>query len=530
MKFPIIRKVVAQSNTKKNFFANLAIASFIIALALSVAALTVNWQVLILRLLNPLGKLFNFSIYNLTILPHEYAWNLVMFFAFLFFASSTIYLMKSDKLPRTLPDILGPLDLYSKFQSHRIHQQVLKSVEEKTLKIGVELPNQRGYKLPGINVKAKFSKEHQLESAYIDLEKMGQVEELKKQYFPENLSSSFSGRPFNNLNVTIVEDSLSSKWIRFWIENTVDSRKITIDSKQKLVLENNYQIPLMQNYFHNFHENNSLAIVGRTRSGKTMLVYYLVSILSSKLPAQNIFIATDKQDYLYSLSKLLPTGNYLDLFNGKFDGEVLFQMSQRLVGLMKKRQEFIYENTSEPGSDYLSVGLKDIYFFVDEIGNYSFPSNRKLDDKRTIKQAFNDNLKIIAKQGRSAGVHLILITQFASSEAFDTDIRAQLTGRILLGNSTGGERQFLFPTEEIPDRAYGISKGIATFDGVKNWQHPKYFEAPLIDHSIDLYKCVKNNFEKSADRDSSAGSGQQISPSLVQSHKKGEKKGDSDER
>ena len=210
------------------------------------------------------------------------------------------------------------------------------------------------------------------------------------------------------------------------------------------------------------------SIIGRTGSGKTMFTGGYLANLASLQGWEVIYVSAKP-----------------DRFTKKFDGpttpEQITIKAEQLVEIMQERLSQIQAIVVD---DYGDIeGMNDIVFFIDEIGHL----NALLSDNKKLKIRFENAMKSLSFTGRSAGIHLIGVSQFATIEAFfQSAVRGNMKDCvIMLGGSanSGEERKFLIPGySDFAQRSYSLGEGVALVLGAgKKWEKPHYFATPFFE-------------------------------------------------
>lgn len=326
------------------------------------------------------------------------------------------------------------------------------------LNVAVKTSTGEGYAIPEVFVEIHGA------SGFVYIENIGgNSSQLKNENLSSAISSVFTGdvRGFSIVQQSMTEDG---NWGKFEIEDTaIDNRFYIHGTVTPYISSNPHTIRLAEDLEwtpSNFH----LAIVGRTGSGKSELVGVILSL--AELQGWDVQFHSAKVDGL------------VYRYGGESDVPKIIDHLEKAVELMKFRQALISKKL--PGQmqvDYRDLPeLKDIVIAIDEMGMI----NDEISGDKTLKVRLDSALGQLAKGARSAGIHLILMAQYASSDSFKPAYRQQLTGRFILGASSGLERQFLMPGYEDNGVAYGQAEGLAQFDGTTKWQTPRHYKAPWI--------------------------------------------------
>lgn len=223
------------------------------------------------------------------------------------------------------------------------------------------------------------------------------------------------------------------------------------------------EIPLMENFSIDLEHTTHIAISGQSGSGKSYLVRYFLPYL---LAMGDLTLIDPKADDLLLWAKSpqctavrkgtgrTPSVEYPDLLGktGTFLGEVSETLA-REVQIMYQRED-TYSKTGKRPFGHRFIVIDELLALTQ--------GGQKVDVNN-----FFANLSSLALLGRSAKMHLILISQRFSSDAMPTSIRDQLQAVFQLGPITKNSTQFLFPDFDsegvIPPRGKGT--GICQVQG-----------------------------------------------------------------
>lgn len=224
------------------------------------------------------------------------------------------------------------------------------------------------------------------------------------------------------------------------------------------------KISLMQKFFIDFAETTHVAISGQSGSGKSYLVRYFLPFLLAMGdltlidPKADDLLLWSKSDQCKALIKAtgrVPFSIYPDLTgkDGTFLQNDVNKALDKEVGIMYKRED-TYSKTGKR-----SFGHR--FIVIDEL--LALTQGGK---KQDVERFFHD-LSSLALLGRSAKIHLIVISQRFSADAMPTSIRDQVQAVFQLGPITKTTTQFLFPDFDaegvIPPRGKGT--GICQVQG-----------------------------------------------------------------
>lgn len=252
-------------------------------------------------------------------------------------------------------------------------------------------------------------------------------------------------------------------WLKGVPKRRVLSPEKYAEDIARAVSSKSMEIPLMDGFSIDLECTTHIAISGQSGSGKSYLVRYFLPYL---LSMGDLTLIDPKADDLLLWAKSpqctvirrntgrTPSVEYPDLLgkSGTFLSEVSETLS-REVHIMYEREDSYSKTGKRPFGHRFIV--------IDELLALT-QGGQKVDVTN-----FFSNLSSLALLGRSAKMHLILISQRFSSDAMPTSIRDQLQAVFQLGPITKSSTQFLFPDFDsegvIPPRGKGT--GICQIQG-----------------------------------------------------------------
>lgn len=180
------------------------------------------------------------------------------------------------------------------------------------------------------------------------------------------------------------------------------------------------------------------------------------------------------------------TSCYYWWFHNKvYSSKIDIMRALKDIGQIIEQREFeISEHIKNENEEFSltakDIGLKPIIIYFDEVSAIV----SSLDSKE--KKEFDSYLTQIVQLGRSLGICLVIGLQNAHSETIKTAVRNQFSFRVLLGNSTSEDIQFLFGNnKDTIEKTVPIRTGYFTLDSVTI--------NPQVLYITDLYK---NKFNK----------------------------------
>lgn len=348
----------------------------------------------------------------------------------------------------------------AKRRARKIQKNFTDSILAEYLKMGVS--TRYGIALPGVSVWVADD----LDSGSVYIENLGAYGKLENS----QVLASLSGILPSPYEVVISDMVKGGAFVRFGFEDAETSHRFIVKNNdlRPFISRDVHSLRLADDLVWNARKVPHASIIGRTGSGKTMFSGgYLAEI--AKLQGWKVIYASAKPDR----------------FTKKFDGpttpEQITIKAEQLVEIMQERLTRIQELGVD---DYGDIeGMNDIVFFIDEIGHL----NALLSDNKKLKIRFENAMKSLSFTGRSAGIHLIGVSQFATIEAFfPSAVRGNMKDCvIMLGGSanSGEERKFLIPGySDFAQRSYSLGEGVALVLGAgKKWEKPHYFATPFFE-------------------------------------------------
>lgn len=385
------------------------------------------------------------------------------YIAFLFLVISVIFSIVSlIMFVRVITTYLLPYAKeFHKFNSlaeRRILNKFTPQILAENLKLAVRTKN-NGYALPLLSIKLNTEKN----GGYLYIENNGMYDKLSRVNLLEQMSGIIS-RPYEFDSSELV---LEGDFVRFHFIDTATSQRFSInnldDLKELVLPEKSNALRLSKNLVWHFNKANSLTIIAKTGSGKTVFAGYYMARLA-QLQGYTVYYNSAKKDdvvnYFSGYSDVIDTTEFLE--------NMVIKMHDRL-SIIADKNVANYNMIPE---------MENILIFIDEIGNY----NAQLSEDKPLQKRFNNALRQLAMTGRSAGVHLVLISQYGTTESFvPASVKTNASDLIIiLGQSLPSERQYLRPSSEVPDRRYGVGQGLAFATGDERYGLGfQFFEAPL---------------------------------------------------
>lgn len=252
-------------------------------------------------------------------------------------------------------------------------------------------------------------------------------------------------------------------WLKGIPERKVWSPKQYEDEIAHAITSKSMKIPLMKNFFIDVESTTHIAISGQSGSGKSYLVRHFLpfllgmgdlTLIDPKADDLLLWAKGDLCKAICRATRRVPEVQYPDLLGktGTFLEDVTKVLDHE-VQIMYQR-----ENT------YSKTGKRPFghrFIVIDELLALTQGG------KKTIVDNFFQDLSELALLGRSAKIHLVLISQRFAAEAMPTSIRDQMQAVFQLGPITKNTTQFLLPDYDsegiIPPRGKGT--GICQVQG-----------------------------------------------------------------
>lgn len=363
-----------------------------------------------------------------------------------------------------------PVPTYSipkmKFRANNRANQISRIFNSATLVDVLDIaPRTRwGYKLPSVYCYVADD----LDSGFIVIENLGQFSKLSRSSLSESVSGVLNSGVVKDYEIVRSDLVLGGLFMRFDFEDLVNSERLVIHNHDltPYISSNKHDIALGKSLIWHARKYPMMSLIARTGAGKSVLANYIASV--AKLQGWDVIYNSAKRD------------KYVIKYGGTYEPEKIVEVAEHYIEIMQRRLEQI---AAARKNDYADVNLNDILLVFDELGNL----NARLADDKKLKSRWNSALSSLAMTGRSAGIHLLLISQFGTIDGFViSSVRAQVSDVvIMLGNaaSSADERQYVmggYP--DVPKRTYEVGEGLALVSGAgRKWQEPHYYQAPWIE-------------------------------------------------
>ncbi|MEM7341853.1 MAG: hypothetical protein AAF467_24630 [Actinomycetota bacterium] len=149
--------------------------------------------------------------------------------------------------------------------------------------------------------------------------------------------------------------------------------------------------------------------------------------------------------------------------------EGMWTQSAHVLDLMYERQRLIKRAGVDDWTEVPDIGPRVVYI-IDEGANLISPVIR--DERKLFAQATSSNITTLAAMARSAGIHLVYITQQPSVDSYGYaggQVRLNIGARMIVGSSDAIWLRELFLGDIDPTVEYALAaghKGRAVFQGL----------------------------------------------------------------
>lgn len=320
-----------------------------------------------------------------------------------------------------------------------------------------------GYEMPVVQV---FVADDLL-SGSVSIENIGNYDKLDASKMEQKVSGRLSGK-FQQYAVVSSELVQDDSFIKFYFEDVNVSHRLTLKLSdiEKYKLDDRHAIQLMDNLTLHFGSDvHHMVIIGRTRSGKSMLGLYMATLMKAQGWTTE-----------YNSAKL---DRIVKRYNGQSDPEKIIERAEYWCQVMDERLAKINQANKDKYTEM--SGMRDVGLFFDELGNH----NAAISDDKKLKARWNKAINRLTATGASTGIHVIALSQFATVEGLGLPslARANVADSVIMLTQSANEpseRQYLVPGYDLAKRRYTVGQGLGHFAFIDGWQSPHLFEAPFI--------------------------------------------------
>lgn len=218
------------------------------------------------------------------------------------------------------------------------------------------------------------------------------------------------------------------------------------------------------------YSHTHLAISGRTGTGKTLLEEFVIA--SALKAGDRVVILDPKMSDLSHVTSHFP--ERVKVSWSKDDmmvalEEATTELKQRQIAYHDERQQFT-----------------PLTILIDELPSFLLLLNKKEKDQVLT------NIKLLVLMGRQLGIQIVLAAQqFGVANSIPSEVREQLSVKVLLGQSMPEEQRFLFGSNTVdPNSFTNERQGLLSL----NSGTPKVVTFPEIE--IDLIDAINSFLEQ----------------------------------
>lgn len=183
----------------------------------------------------------------------------------------------SNEIRETVPAMkVDKMNIKSKFIAWKIRRCF--SIVKLTDVLGFDNKTRYGFAMPEIFVFVNQT----CSSGWVAIENMNNYQKLSKDSTLHDLSSLLVGKLIQEYSFTSSNSSKDGNFIIFYFENTVKSQRLIVKNGniEHCISSNLNDVKLAKNLVWHSSVSPHLAIIGRTRSGKSVLCgSYLIPVL-----------------------------------------------------------------------------------------------------------------------------------------------------------------------------------------------------------------------------------------------------------
>lgn len=269
-------------------------------------------------------------------------------------------------------------------------------------------------------------------------------------------------------------DIHTQRGLFFPMKRGVPKRLIIPDLKKFVANYQKNEIPIMQNFSISYKNISSILVSGRTGSGKTYFMCYMLELMRALSDTASVS-RVEPDSYMVVIDPKLDEPSRWARANGvkviypannrsksDFVSEVNTELSKGL-NLIHERQRILFDNPN--------ATFKTKVIVIDELASLNQVNS-------SVKNSFQSLLNQISLLGRQTHVLLLLASQQFDHTVIDTSTREQASVRITLGNINRRTTQYLFPDLDPSGIVIPIGKGTGLIQVIDD-EHP-YQVQPLL--------------------------------------------------
>lgn len=320
-----------------------------------------------------------------------------------------------------------------------------------------------GYPIPNVVVYVADD----LSSGYVAIENAPLMNRLDSDAILDDLSGLMVGKILRRYGFISSELSRDGNYYLFHFEDVKTSQRFVVENGDvtPFISENKHNIKLANDLIWDTVATPMASIIGRTRSGKTIMADYLCKIMLAQ--GWIVQYSSPKDDI------------FVDRYHGYSKPEDIVASLEHWLDVVSERNAKIKKAGKQKYTEM--PDMPDIGIFIDEISNL----NGYLAQHKKLKVRWESAINRLTATGGSAGISVIGLSQFASKDGFfGGSARSNMSDCVIMlgfAASSGDDRRFLIPGYEVANnRQFGVGQGIARIvTSGEKWQVPHYYETPL---------------------------------------------------
>lgn len=313
-----------------------------------------------------------------------------------------------------------------------------------------------------------------IECFYVSFRKDGSL-------ISQSFDNDMGVRLGNLLNYQLLEMNEDNSFIRFYYAKQKEERLRVSHNIGDLVSPDGYAIRMTSKLDWDISKAPHLLLVGGTGTGKSMLLFYLLSVFFAG--GATVKVCDPKA------SDLSQTGFV-------FGSENIATSPAQIAGVLREAEEemdkrYAYMNSHNDGvglgKDFTAFGLHPYIVCIDELMALVAGST----EKKLVDEIKKRVLTLTVK-GRAAGVFIWCALQRADTSFIDGAVRDNLGVRIGLGNLSSDGNSMVFGSEYRDLSLTSTAKGAGFIYVDGQTASPRPFEAPYVDDVVSMLKDAAN--------------------------------------
>lgn len=356
---------------------------------------------------------------------------------------------------------------------------IKKSIEKTFCDIQMSNPQKgsKGFLIPDIFVDLDNTKD-ELNIKFECLAGMKDFESIA-----DDINASLNGK-FAKYKIYKMLADETGNYFNYYLEDALTDKRFIPKTIEELIPNNPYEYRLQKNLAWNIAKQPHGMISGKTKSGKTSVI--LSIIIQQLLVGADIYIIDPKNEF--SAFSFLGQAH---IVNDKDSASILLNHA---VTLMNTRQIIITEEVRKRGMMGLTgadLNMRPLFIYCDEMGSIVSQFN----DTKSKKE-FMGYFQQLVFMGRSALTNIVLATQQPNSNVTGTDLRLNLSLKMLLGSSTPELKQMVFGTntDSVESNVENL-QGYYHLDG-ETVQPQKIKVIDLHKHQLNALDVFKEAYER----------------------------------